>query len=64
MMDANFCLKLKDRGVDDVYLSSGWAYMVEDSKFKQFLDVYAQDKIEVIQSFETLVNRFHVMTFS
>lgn len=47
MMDTNFRLKLKDCGVDDVYFGPGWAYMVEDSKFKEFLDVYAQDKIEV-----------------
>lgn len=37
MLDANFRLKLKDRGFDDVDLTSGWAYFVEDSKYRDFI---------------------------
>lgn len=37
MLDANFRLKLKDRGFDDVELTSGWAYFVEDSKYQGFI---------------------------
>lgn len=38
MLDANFRLKLKDRGFKDVELAPGWAYFVEDSKYSQFIE--------------------------
>lgn len=38
MLDANFRLKLKDRGFKDVELTSGWSYFVEESKYMEFVD--------------------------
>ena len=38
MMDANFRLKMKDRGATDVSLGPGWAYCVEPSKFKTHVE--------------------------
>lgn len=37
MLDANFRLKLKDRGIKDVQLSPGWGYFVEQSKYEEFI---------------------------
>lgn len=34
MVDANFRTKLKDRGLADVEIGSGWWYYVEQSKFQ------------------------------
>lgn len=34
MVDANFRAKLKDRGLTDCELGSGWSYYVEQTKFK------------------------------
>ncbi|KAI0741518.1 hypothetical protein C8Q80DRAFT_1221541 [Daedaleopsis nitida] len=34
MLDANFRAKLKDRGLEDIELSPGWSYYVENAKFK------------------------------
>ena len=47
MIDANFRLKLKDRGINDTFLGPGWAYIVEDSKFKEHLEEFAAADIEV-----------------
>ena len=33
-VDANFRLKLKDRGVMDPEFGPGWAYFVKDDKYK------------------------------
>lgn len=33
-IDANFRLKLKDRGVTDPELGPGWSYFVNDEKYK------------------------------
>ena len=38
-LDANFCLKCKERGVNDVSLGSGYAYLVEEGHFKSHLAV-------------------------
>ena len=38
MMDANFRLKMKDRGATDVALGPGWAYCVESRKFKAHVE--------------------------
>ena len=46
-IDANFRLKLKDRGLKDVYLGPGWVYTVEDSKFKCHINKFGLQKIEV-----------------
>ena len=40
MLDANFRLKLKARGFDDVVLSAGWAYFVEESKYSGFVSQF------------------------
>ncbi|TDL16540.1 hypothetical protein BD410DRAFT_816721 [Rickenella mellea] len=37
-VDANFRLKLKDRGIKDPELGSGWAYFVETKKYQEVLD--------------------------
>ena len=37
MMDANFKLRLKDKKANDVSLSPGWGYYVEDKKYQQQL---------------------------
>ena len=49
MVDANFKLKLKEKGIPDAHLGSGWAYYVEDSKFKSYLNEHADDQQEVCQ---------------
>lgn len=46
MLDANFRLKLKDRGFEDVALSAGWAYCVAESKYKGFIAKFG-DQAEV-----------------
>ncbi|THH18836.1 hypothetical protein EUX98_g8889 [Antrodiella citrinella] len=38
MVDANFKLKLKDRGIQDIELAPGWAYYVNESKFQAHID--------------------------
>lgn len=48
MVDANFKLKLKDKGISDAHLGSGWAYFVEESKFKSYLQDNSDDQTEVI----------------
>ena len=47
MVDANFKLKLKDKGIPDAHLGSGWAYFVEDKKFNSYLSDHADDQQEV-----------------
>ena len=47
MVDANFKLKLKDKGIPDAPLGSGWAYFVEDSQFKSYLEDHSEDQTEV-----------------
>ena len=37
MLDANFRLKLKDRGFKDVDLAAGCGYFVEDTKYQRFI---------------------------
>ena len=37
MLDANFRLKLKDRGFKDVDLAAGCRYFVEDTKYQRFI---------------------------
>ena len=48
MVDGNFKLKLKDKGIPDAHLAPGWAYFVEDSQFKSYLEDHAGDQTEVI----------------
>ncbi|KAI0083406.1 hypothetical protein BDY19DRAFT_998587 [Irpex rosettiformis] len=38
MLDANFRLKLKERGFKDTELSAGWSYFVETSKYERFIN--------------------------
>ncbi len=36
-LDANFRLKCKERGVKDVRLGNGYAYIVEEEQFKSHI---------------------------
>ena len=50
MLDANFKLKLKDRGILDFELAPGWSYYVNEQKFQaHIIEHHAQhgDAIEV-----------------
>ncbi len=38
-LDANFRLKCKERGIKDVRLGNGYAYMVEEDQFKSHIAV-------------------------
>ena len=42
MLDANFRLVSKDRGVDDVDLGPGWAYFVEQIKYWTHINKYGE----------------------
>ena len=46
MMDANFKLKSKDKKAKDISLAPGWAYYVEDSKFKAHVAKFGYIKEE------------------
>lgn len=46
MIDANFKLKSKDRGAPDIHLGSGWAYVVEHTRYQKHVVTFA-DAIEV-----------------
>ena len=43
MIDGNFKLKLKDKGISDAFLGSGWAYFVNNEKFQAYLQDHADD---------------------
>ena len=43
MMDANFRLKLKDRGIVDKVIAPGWAYFVREDAY---LDVVKNARVE------------------
>lgn len=45
-IDANFRLKLKDRGIKDPELGSGWAYFVETDPYMGHLDT-CEEQAEV-----------------
>lgn len=38
-LDANFRLKSKERGIKDVRLGDGFAYLVEEERFKRHIAV-------------------------
>jgi hypothetical protein len=42
-VDANFRLKLKNRKLKDVDLSSGWAYYVEATEYRKYLQKHSAD---------------------
>jgi hypothetical protein len=44
--DANFKLKLKNRKLQDVDLSEGWAYFVVEKEYKKYYQAHA-DEAEV-----------------
>ena len=50
MMDANFRLKMKDRGATDVALGPGWAYCVETDRFKAHVREFGDHPAEVSTS--------------
>ncbi|THH17670.1 hypothetical protein EUX98_g9084 [Antrodiella citrinella] len=41
MVDANFRLRCKDRGIDDMELGSGWAFFVEETKYVKHIAEHA-----------------------
>lgn len=43
MLDANFRLKSKARGLNDIELTSGWAYFVEESKYMAHIDSFGKE---------------------
>lgn len=43
-VDANFKLRSKDRGAQDVYMGPGWAYVVEEKKYKEHIKQFANTK--------------------
>ena len=45
-VDANFKLKGKDRGIEDLELAPGWASFVEESRYQEHIVKYA-DQTEV-----------------
>jgi hypothetical protein len=49
-VDANFKLKGKDRGLDDVELMPGWGPFVEESAYETFISNYV-DQPEVSSLF-------------
>ena len=42
-MDANFKLKLKERGFKDVELAPGWAYFVEEAEYLRVISEHTED---------------------
>lgn len=42
-MDANFKLKLKDRGLKDIELAPGWAYFVEEEAYQTVVKSLSDD---------------------
>lgn len=44
MVDANFRLKLKAKGIKDDALNEGWAYFVEDKKYKEHIAKYTHQE--------------------
>ena len=47
MMDANFKLRSKDRSVQDVALSPGWAYYVQQEAFAKHVEAFGKGKEDV-----------------
>ncbi|KAI0059390.1 hypothetical protein BV25DRAFT_1871612 [Artomyces pyxidatus] len=44
-IDANFKLKLKNRGLEDVKLAPGWSYFVDDEPYQAHIETY-KDQVE------------------
>ena len=44
MVDANFKLKSKDKGISDIHLSPGWAYFVHEDRFQEYLAKYCKEQ--------------------
>lgn len=47
MVDANFKLRLKDKGIPDKHLAPGWAYFVRDDRFEAYLQEHSGSQTEV-----------------
>ena len=43
-MDANFRLRCKERGIDDLELGSGWGFYVEESGYLRHVARFAKQK--------------------
>lgn len=46
-VDANFRLKLKRRGIEDLEIGSGWAYFVENRRYSEHVSKYKAVETEV-----------------
>ena len=44
MIDANFRLRCKERGLNDMELGSGWAFYVEESRYLAHVAKFASQK--------------------
>jgi hypothetical protein len=50
-IDANFKLKGKDRGIDDIELAPGWGCFVEEKRYQEHLAQYVdQPEVSVLDS--------------
>ncbi|TCD59923.1 hypothetical protein EIP91_011184 [Steccherinum ochraceum] len=49
MTDANFKLKLKDKNIKDIELAPGWAYFVNDEKYKAHLVKHFKENGDIIE---------------
>ncbi|TDL13597.1 hypothetical protein BD410DRAFT_735152, partial [Rickenella mellea] len=61
-VDANFRLKLKDRGIKDPELGSGWAYFVEKNKYQEVLDVTPD--APVVDTCHMIDSAFQILIFN
>ncbi|THH16521.1 hypothetical protein EUX98_g9291 [Antrodiella citrinella] len=49
MIDANFKLKLKDKGIRDLELAPGWAYYVNEDSFQKHIDEHHRKNGDAIE---------------
>jgi hypothetical protein len=56
-IDANFKLRLKERGINDPELSPGWAYFVQEEGYQNFIKDHV-DQPEVYLYFIHLNHRY------
>ena len=63
MMDANFCLRCKERGIGDLELGSGWGFYVEESQYLLHVAKFAKQKEVHIIRLSTLCGRTNITLF-
>ncbi|KAI0061776.1 hypothetical protein BV25DRAFT_1804969, partial [Artomyces pyxidatus] len=60
-VDANFKLKLKNRGLSDVELSPGWAYFVNSTEYAEYLKDYVDEpEVKYCESNHSAINDANV----